>query len=188
MLHIYTAVPHVRSTLHCTVRSLPPSPQLEILAEKFQLKQCKNDNCLYALKTYLFWGQVKLTKRGSRDWVIFQFLFFYGRFWHEAPVAEWAPLNDITLMSLLNTYPNNCVKHAATEAIHRHLWYSIWWYLCCARLSDLRNRSIAQHYQWIYRQHTSRWITQQSHAQLPRPLNLILLLSIEIKRYSKWMI
>lgn len=80
---------------------------------------------IYALKIFLFRGEIKLTTRemkGLADFSVFVALL-YGRFWHEAPAAERAPLNDITLLSLLSTYPNCRVKQSATEAIYRHLWY-----------------------------------------------------------------
>jgi hypothetical protein len=79
---------------------------------------------IYALKIYLFRGQVKLTTheiKGLADLSLFVAVI-NGRFWLEAPVAARAPLNDITMLSLIDTYPTH-VKIAATEAIYRHLWY-----------------------------------------------------------------
>lgn len=47
----------------------------------------------------------------------------YARFWHEAPLAQRAPLNDLKLLKLLDEYPERCVKDKASAALKRHLWY-----------------------------------------------------------------
>jgi hypothetical protein len=47
----------------------------------------------------------------------------YARFWHKAPLAQRAPLNNLTLLNLLNEYPDRCVSDKASAALRRHLWY-----------------------------------------------------------------
>ena len=47
----------------------------------------------------------------------------YARYWHESPLAERAPYNDMTLISLLHKYPVPVVREAAIKAFTRHLWY-----------------------------------------------------------------
>lgn len=47
----------------------------------------------------------------------------YVRFWHEAMISHWAPKNDLDMLQLLNSYPNEDVKKKAITAAKRHLWY-----------------------------------------------------------------
>lgn len=73
----------------------------------------------------LFKGQLTLTARelkGLTELALFVALV-YGRFWHEAPLASHAPLNDAQMLGLLQTYPNRTVADAAFSALSRHLWF-----------------------------------------------------------------
>lgn len=47
----------------------------------------------------------------------------YIRQWNEASLGIRAPYNDIELLSLLKTYPNQMVASKASAAICRHLWF-----------------------------------------------------------------
>lgn len=81
---------------------------------------------IYSLKMVLFKGQLTLTARelkGLTELALFVALV-YGRFWHEAPLASHAPLNDAQMLGLLQTYPNRTVADAAFSALSRHLWFS----------------------------------------------------------------
>jgi len=78
---------------------------------------------IYSLKMVLFKGQLTLTARelkGLTELALFVALV-YGRFWHEAPLASHAPLNDVQMLGLLQTYPNRTVT--AFSALSRHLWF-----------------------------------------------------------------
>jgi len=80
---------------------------------------------IYSLKIYLFQKQFSLTakeKRGIQELVLFVSLI-YIRFWHEAPLAVKAPLNDLLLLSEIQKYPNKAVVQAASTTFTRHLWY-----------------------------------------------------------------
>lgn len=80
---------------------------------------------IYSLKMVLFKGQLTLTARerkGLTELALFVALI-YGRFWHEAPLASHAPLNDAQMLQLLQTYPNRTVADAAYTALSRHLWF-----------------------------------------------------------------
>lgn len=80
---------------------------------------------IYSLKMVLFEGQMELTakeKRGLKELALFVSLI-YGRFWHEAPLASHAPLNDATMLGLLKRYPNRIIADAAYTAFTRHLWF-----------------------------------------------------------------
>ena len=80
---------------------------------------------IYSLKMMLFEGQMELTakeKRGLKELALFVSLI-YGRFWHEAPLASHAPLNDAMLLELLKKYPNRIIADAAYTAFTRHLWF-----------------------------------------------------------------
>jgi len=45
----------------------------------------------------------------------------YARFFHEAPLAQRAPLNDLKLQE----YPDRCVSGKASAALRQHLCYSL---------------------------------------------------------------
>ena len=80
---------------------------------------------IYAVKMVLFKEQLTLTARelkGLTELALFVALV-YGRFWHEAPLACRAPLNDSQMLGLLQTYPNRIVADAAFSALSRHLWF-----------------------------------------------------------------
>ena len=80
---------------------------------------------IYTLKIVLFKDQFRLTPREKdklTDFALFISLV-YGRFWHEAPLAANAPLNDARIIELLRQYPNRTVADAALTAFSRHLWY-----------------------------------------------------------------
>ena len=47
----------------------------------------------------------------------------YARFWHEAPLAQKAPLNDLKLLNLLHEYPERSISEKASAALRRNLWY-----------------------------------------------------------------
>ena len=73
----------------------------------------------------LFKGQLTLTARelkGLTELALFIALV-YGRFWHEAPLASHALLNDAQMLGLLQTYPNQTVANAAFSALSHHLWF-----------------------------------------------------------------
>ena len=79
----------------------------------------------YILKMTLFRNQLTLTgreKNGIMDVSLFVTLI-YGRFWHEAPLATNAPLNDSLMLGLLNSYSNRIIADAARSALLRHLWF-----------------------------------------------------------------
>jgi len=44
------------------------------------------------------------------------------RFWHEAPLAQKAPIEDLKLLNLIHEYPNHCVSDKASAALRQHLW------------------------------------------------------------------
>ena len=80
---------------------------------------------IYTLKMTLFRNQLTLTgreKNGIMDVSLFVGLI-YGRFWHEAPLATNAPLNDSLMLGLLNSYSNRIIADAARSALLRHLWF-----------------------------------------------------------------
>lgn len=80
---------------------------------------------IYSLKMVLFKDQLTLTTRelkGLTELALFVALV-YGRFWHEAPLASHAPVNDAQMLGLLQTYPNRTVADAAFSALSRHLWF-----------------------------------------------------------------
>jgi len=80
---------------------------------------------IYSLKMFLFRGQIKFTTcevTGLKTISLFVSLVS-ARLWHEASIAERAPLNDLNLLALLHVYPVPSVRIAAVDAIHRHLWY-----------------------------------------------------------------
>lgn len=80
---------------------------------------------IYSLKVVLFKGQLTLTARerkGLTELALFVSLV-YGRFWHEAPMASYASLNDAQMLRLLNTHQNRTVVDAAFTALSRHLWF-----------------------------------------------------------------
>ena len=80
---------------------------------------------IYSLKLFLFQHQFTLTskeKKGVTELALFVSLV-YVRFWHEAPLARKAPLNDMQLLESLTNYPNRTVAKAATDTFSRHLWY-----------------------------------------------------------------
>jgi len=80
---------------------------------------------IYVLKIFLFQAQFKLTPREARN-ITTMALFVslvYIRQWNEASLGIRAPYNDIELLSLLKTYPNQMVASKASAAICRHLWF-----------------------------------------------------------------
>jgi hypothetical protein len=80
---------------------------------------------IYSLKIFLFRGQMKLTTHevaGMKTISLFVSLV-YGRYWHESPIPERAPLNDFNLLALLHKYPVRSVRTAAIDAFQRHLWF-----------------------------------------------------------------
>jgi hypothetical protein len=80
---------------------------------------------IYAIKIILFKEQFHLTATETNkleDLALFVSLL-YGCFWHKAPIAANAPLNDALFIDLLRKYPNRTVADAALTAISRHLWY-----------------------------------------------------------------
>jgi hypothetical protein len=80
---------------------------------------------IYCLKIYLFQHQFVLTqseKKGVTAVSLFVSII-YGQFWNEAPVAEKAPLNDVKLLTRLESYPDEIIRDAASKAFKRHLWY-----------------------------------------------------------------
>lgn len=80
---------------------------------------------IYALKMTVFRSQLTLTgreKNGIMEVSLFVALI-YARFWHEAPLASNAPLNDALMLGLLNKYPNRIIADAARSALFRHLWF-----------------------------------------------------------------
>ena len=80
---------------------------------------------IYSIKMFVFRDQLKLTARevtGMTKVCLFVSLV-YARYWHEAPIAEKAPLNDLHLIALLDRYPEPAVRVAAISAFRRHLWY-----------------------------------------------------------------
>jgi len=93
---------------------------------------------IYSLKMFLFRGQMKLTPReaaGLKTISVFVALV-YARFWHEAPIAERAPLNDLNLLALLQEYPIQSVRMAAIDAFQRHLWYFSEQLVCLSLFDD----------------------------------------------------
>lgn len=80
---------------------------------------------IYALKMVLFESQFTMTSR-EKQGLIEVALFIalvYGRFWHEAPLASNATLNDAQMLELIQKYPNRIVADAAFTALSRHLWF-----------------------------------------------------------------
>lgn len=80
---------------------------------------------IYSLKVFLFRNQLKLTPHeaaGVTSVSTFVSLI-YARYWHEAPLAEHAPVNDMKLLSQLHDYPQKTIRDAAISAFSRHLWY-----------------------------------------------------------------
>jgi len=80
---------------------------------------------IYFLKMVLFEGQLELTAkemRGQKELVLFVSLI-YGCFWHEAPIASHALMNDAMMLGLLKKYPNRVIADAANSALTRHLWF-----------------------------------------------------------------
>ena len=80
---------------------------------------------IYCYKMWMFKSQFKL--KPSEEHGIFKFLLFvsdlYIPVWFEAPMPTAAPANDLRLLQKLAKYPSTEVKHAATVAFCRHLWY-----------------------------------------------------------------
>ncbi len=82
---------------------------------------------IYSLKVTLFKDQFKLTAREEKGltavsmWVA----LVYAKFWHEAPLADRAPLNDVQLLIDLHRYPDpeRAIRDASTKAFRRHLWF-----------------------------------------------------------------
>ena len=80
---------------------------------------------IYCVKMFMFRGQFKLTQNelaGLKMISLFVSLI-YAHFWHEAPLADHAPINDLKLLTVLHQYPVHDVKIAAVTAFCRHLWY-----------------------------------------------------------------
>src|SRR6218665_3807685 len=77
---------------------------------------------IYSIKICLFKDQMQLTARETRGLMTVSLFvsLIYARFWHEAPVAQKAPLNDLKQLNLLHQYP---VSDKASAALRRHLWY-----------------------------------------------------------------
>lgn len=80
---------------------------------------------IHSIKICLFRDQIKLTAHELQGLMKVSLLFslIYARFWHEAPLAQRAPLNDQKLLKLLDEYPEHFVKDKANAALKRHLWY-----------------------------------------------------------------
>jgi hypothetical protein len=80
---------------------------------------------IYSLKIILFKDQMKLTahERAGLTKICLFVSLVYARYWHEAPLAERAPLNDFNLLALLHEYPVHAIRDAAVKAFRRHLWY-----------------------------------------------------------------
>src|SRR6218665_1826551 len=68
---------------------------------------------------------MQLTARETRGLMTVSLFvsLIYAGFWHEAPVAQKAPLNDLKLLNLLHQYPELCVNDKASAALRCHLWY-----------------------------------------------------------------
>ncbi|CAH1099049.1 unnamed protein product [Psylliodes chrysocephalus] len=66
----------------------------------------------YTLKIVLFTKQLDMSERElKRMKRIAHFVsLIYVRFWHEAIVSRWAPKNDLSMLQLLNIYPDIDVK------------------------------------------------------------------------------
>ena len=81
---------------------------------------------IYALKVFLFRGQVKLTAyelQAMEDISLFVALL-YATKWNEAMVPQRAPLNDLLFMrDLSRGIPKPEVADIALKAFRRHLWY-----------------------------------------------------------------
>jgi hypothetical protein len=80
---------------------------------------------IYCVKMFMFRGQFKLTQNelaGLKMISLFVSLIC-AHFWHEAPLADHAPINDLKLLTVLHQYPVHDVKIAAVTAFCRHLWY-----------------------------------------------------------------
>ena len=71
---------------------------------------------IYSIKICLFKDQMQLTARETRGLMTVSLFvsLIYARFWHEAPVAQKAPLNDLKLLNLLHQYLN-------VASVTRHL-------------------------------------------------------------------
>ncbi|KAG0725701.1 hypothetical protein GWK47_004588 [Chionoecetes opilio] len=80
---------------------------------------------IYALKVFLFRGQVKLTAQelqAMEDISLFVALL-YATKWNEAMVPQRAPLNDLLFMrDLSRGIPKPGVADVALKAFRRHLW------------------------------------------------------------------
>ena len=80
---------------------------------------------IYILKLALFHKQLDLTRaeeRGVHRLAKFVSLL-YVKFWHEAPIARWAPKNDLDLLQTLSLFPDEELGSTAEKALRRHLWY-----------------------------------------------------------------
>ena len=80
---------------------------------------------IYSLKVFLFRNQLKLISHeaaGVTSVSTFVSLI-YARYWHEAPLAEHALVNDMKRLSQLHDYPQQTIREAAISAFSRHLWY-----------------------------------------------------------------
>lgn len=79
---------------------------------------------IYCLKMYIFRDQLSLASKedGVRQVGLFV-ACCYTRFWHEAPLAVRAPLNDLSFIRALSTFPNSKVATAGVKAMKRHLWF-----------------------------------------------------------------
>ena len=84
---------------------------------------------IYALKMWMFRGQLNLTKReerGLRRISVFA-ARIYVKFWIEAPLAAKAPLNDLCLLKALCTYGETAADEELGETVlqklNNHLWY-----------------------------------------------------------------
>lgn len=79
----------------------------------------------YILKMALFHKQLELTRaeeRGIHRLAKFVSLL-YVKFWHEAPIPQWASKNDLDLLQALPLFPDKELGSAAEKALRRHLWY-----------------------------------------------------------------
>lgn len=80
---------------------------------------------IYALKTFLFKTQFKLTARESKiisDVALFISLVHVKQ-WSAPPLGIQALLNNIAFLSNLKTYPNKIGASKAHEAFLRYLWF-----------------------------------------------------------------
>jgi hypothetical protein len=126
---------------------------------------------IYSLKITLFKDQFKLTAREEGLTAISMWVApVYAKFWHEAPLAERAPLNDVQLLKDLHRYPERAIRDASTKAFRRHLWFFSEHMIDLAlfdhRVSDATRRwlrtSLARH----RRRPRSAWTAQPSTPEL----------------------